>query len=286
MAYSLIRPCTIAGFSIRCRGTENNEFLCLTDLYRAANRPSNKAPSQWARLPDTKEFITFQCKTLNVGESHIIVSERGRSGGTWGHWVIAIKYAAYLSKQLEDELIRSWRQIKEEERNPELAADRTLQRMKNYYVKQKGYPEEEAEKLAAQRLISKANRNLLTSEWKGRGAKQPHYPRLTNAGYVGLFNRTAGEMRQEQDLPRGCNLRDHLPLDKLAQTSLHEVLTRERLQQDGVDDVNDMTDVSLGVGKQIAQAVTAIRSHGHREETEAILRGDGALFARVASALA
>jgi hypothetical protein len=221
-----------------------------------------------------------------MGKSHIYQTEPGRFGGTWAHWVVAVKYAAYLSKTLENELIRAWRQVKEEERNPSVAAKHALQRIKNFYVKQKGYPEEEAEELAAQRLISKAHRNLLTAEWKRRGAKQPHYPRLTNAGYIGLFNRTAGVMRQEQSLPRGCNLRDHLTLDKLAQTSLHEVLTRERLQQDGVTGDKDMTEVSLGVGQQLAQAVKTIRGGGHRAETEAILRGEGPWLARVASELA
>jgi hypothetical protein len=228
MDRSLTTPRVIAGFSVRCRGKRQHEQLCLTDLFRAAGRPPNKAPSQWARLPDTREFIAFQRQTANVGKSHIIVSEKGRYGGTWAHWTVAAKYAAYLSKPLEDELIRSWRQVKEEERNPRLAANRALQRIKNGYITQKGYPEDEAEKLTAQRLISKTYRNLLTSEWKRRGAKQPHYPRLTNAGYIGLFNKTAGVMRQEQSLPRGCNLRDHLSLDKLAQTSLHEVRTQTR----------------------------------------------------------
>jgi hypothetical protein len=52
-----------------------------------------------------------------------------------------------------------------------------------------------------------------------------------------------------------------------------------------VNGVKEMTDVSLGVGQQLAQAVKAIRSNGPYQVTDAILRGDGPLLARVASTL-
>src|SRR5579871_6041560 len=108
MAKTRTLSCVIAGQSIRSRGPKGKEYLCLTDLYRAAGRPGNKTPSQWARLPDTRAFIAFQSQQPKVGKSHIILSEKGRYGGTWAFWPVAVKYAAYLSKALEDELIHAW----------------------------------------------------------------------------------------------------------------------------------------------------------------------------------
>ena len=37
----------------------------------------------------------------------MLQTEKGRFGGTWAHWIVAVKYAAYLSKALEDDLIRA-----------------------------------------------------------------------------------------------------------------------------------------------------------------------------------
>lgn len=258
---SIVSParCLIAGHSIAWQGKKDQEHLSLTDLYKAAGSPPNKDPREWLRHDDTREFLAFQAQVLNVGADHIIQTKKGRTGGTWAHWVVALKYAAYLSKQLEDEVIRAWRQLKEEEHDPELAADMSFQRVKSYYLRQ-GHTESESGELAAKRLIGKAHRNLLTSEWQRRGAQQPDFALLTNAGYLGMYNQTAREMRQDRGLPARTNLRNHMGLVELAQTGFHEALTREQLRQQNVYGVQDMAQLSHATGKRLAQAINAIRT--------------------------
>src|SRR5271156_6570700 len=94
-----LTACSIAGHIISCRGKKGHESVSLTDIYKAAGSPPNKDPREWLRHDDTREFIDFQAKLLNVGLDHIYQTKKGRSGGTMAHWVVAIKYAAYLSKQ-------------------------------------------------------------------------------------------------------------------------------------------------------------------------------------------
>jgi KilA-N domain len=253
--------CILAGAKVKCRGTKGNEQFRLNDIYRAAGNPSNKDPRQWLRHDDTREFTAFQAGFLNVGQEHIIESRRGRThGGTWAHWAVAIKYAAYLDKKLEHQILRAWRGLKDEERDPTLAADRAFQRIKNHYIRHHGCSEDQAEELAAQRLLSKVNRNLLASEWSERGANAHDYPVLTNAGYLGLFNKTASELRKERNWPVKANIRDYLVLPELAQTSLLEVLARERLQEEDVRGAAEMEQVSHAIGRRLAEAVTTIRS--------------------------
>ncbi len=264
MSNAFATRCSIAGHQIGWRGKKGQERVSLTDLYKAAGNPAHKDPSQWLRLPDTADFLDFQCKALDVEKSHIVKTRRGGTGGgggSWAHWVVGIRYAAYLSKQLEDELIRAWRQLKEEERDPELAADMGFRRVMNYYRKL-GYSELEAEEMAAKRLISKAHRNLLTGEWQRRGAQQPDFAKLTNAGYLGLYNKTASQIRQECELSPKANVRDHMGLVQLAETSYHEALTREQLQQQNVYGVPAMAQISHATGKKLAQAVDGIRGPG------------------------
>lgn len=250
---------SIAGQTIASQGKRGQESVSLTDLFKAAGSPPNKDPGQWLRLPDTLDFLDFQTKTLNMGKSHIIQASKGRRGSTWGHWVVALEYAAYLSKQVEDELIRAWRQLREEERDPDLAADMSFQRVKNYYLRQ-GHSESESDELAARRLIGKAHRNLLTSEWQRRGAQQPDFATLTNAGYLGMYKKTAREIRQDRGLPAKTNLRNHMGLVELAQTGFHEALTREQLRQQNVYGVQEMAQVSHATGKELAHAIEAIQT--------------------------
>jgi KilA-N domain len=75
---------------------DRDEKLCLTDMWKAAGSADAKRPANWARKEGAK-FIRFLADTVNMAESHIIQAERGRYGGTWGHWQIGLAYAKYLS---------------------------------------------------------------------------------------------------------------------------------------------------------------------------------------------
>ena len=56
-----------------------------------------KKPAEWLRLPDAAKYMDALARHLNVGESHLlIVTTKGRSGGTWLHPKLAVSFARWL----------------------------------------------------------------------------------------------------------------------------------------------------------------------------------------------
>lgn len=76
-----------------------DEMISLTDMWRAAGSDPNKPPTQWHRHQMGQKFISFVAANLKCVESHVISIRRGRNGGTWGHWQVAMAYAKYLSPE-------------------------------------------------------------------------------------------------------------------------------------------------------------------------------------------
>lgn len=76
-----------------------SEMLSLTDMWKAAGADPSRSPAEWSRSADAQRFIEFIAEMHNMGNSHIIVSKKGKAGGTWAHWQVALAYAKYLSPE-------------------------------------------------------------------------------------------------------------------------------------------------------------------------------------------
>jgi hypothetical protein len=99
------------GAPIRLRGA----MLNLTDMWRAAGCPEHRRPAKWLAFEETARFRAHAqvhwsepegpAEAENVLEEDIIAVDpdglvaalRGRRGGTWAHWQLALSYARYLS---------------------------------------------------------------------------------------------------------------------------------------------------------------------------------------------
>lgn len=76
-----------------------DEFVSLTDMWRAEGSPDAKRPNDW-RDRAGAEFIEFIGENLNAagrGIECFRVVRGGNDAGTWAHWQIALAYAKYLS---------------------------------------------------------------------------------------------------------------------------------------------------------------------------------------------
>lgn len=73
---------------------DRNEMLSLTDMWKAHGGDLARQPSNWLASAEAKNFI----EVLNPGNSGII-TKRGKNGGTYAHWQIAMAYAKYLSPE-------------------------------------------------------------------------------------------------------------------------------------------------------------------------------------------
>src|SRR4051812_2228970 len=98
------------GKPIRLRGT----MLNLTDMWRAAGCPEYRRPVHWLVLEETTQFRAhaqqhlaepdepvsqniIQDDIIRLDPDGFVATLRGRNGGTWAHWQLALSYARYLS---------------------------------------------------------------------------------------------------------------------------------------------------------------------------------------------
>ena len=100
------------GTPIRLRGT----MLNLTDMWRAAGCPEYRRPIHWLVLEETARFRAhaqthwtepdgpvsrniIQDDIIRLDPDGFVATARGRHGGTWAHWQLALAYARYLSPE-------------------------------------------------------------------------------------------------------------------------------------------------------------------------------------------
>jgi hypothetical protein len=98
------------GTPIRLRGT----MLSLTDMWRAAGCPEHRRPTSWLILEETRRFRAHagthwtepdgpvrdnvvHDQIIHLDPDGFVATLRGRRGGTWAHWQLALSYARYLS---------------------------------------------------------------------------------------------------------------------------------------------------------------------------------------------
>jgi KilA-N domain len=103
---------TYQGSTIRLRGA----MLNLTDMWKAAGCPENRRPNNWLILDETTRFraharthwTEFEHpvpdnavldRIIRLDADGLVATQRGRFGGTWAHWQLALPYARYLSPQ-------------------------------------------------------------------------------------------------------------------------------------------------------------------------------------------
>jgi hypothetical protein len=66
-------------------------------MWKASGGTRNQETWRWLELPTTRKFIKALAKKLNLGKSEVLKTIRGRNGGTYVHWQIALAYVKYLS---------------------------------------------------------------------------------------------------------------------------------------------------------------------------------------------
>lgn len=89
---------------------DRNEFLCLTDMWRAAGSPDGKKPSNWLRSKPVRLFIDHLEENLKGVQEHLFDVSRGRQGETWAHWQLGMAFAKHLSPEFHrfcNEVVRA-----------------------------------------------------------------------------------------------------------------------------------------------------------------------------------
>ncbi|QTA85827.1 KilA-N domain-containing protein [Desulfonema magnum] len=166
-------------------------------------------------------FICLFCskQNLSTGYNHFgIISKttRGRNGGTYAHWQIALAYAKYLSHELHMHVNEVYMRYRS---GDVTLADEIADKASS----------EDQEWLAV-RTIGKIARNQFTGTLKEHDVRGRGYADCTNVVYEPILGGTAKEVRQQKGLPVKANVRETLNIKELLAVGLSEVLSKEKIE--------------------------------------------------------
>ena len=198
-----------------------DNLVCITDIYKIAIERGldggKRNPSDWS-LEAGSSFIDSLAENLNTRKTGIYKTKRGKGGGTYAHWQIALAYAQYLSHDLHRRILETY--ARAETGDVDLAA-------------QIAEKQQDPKKTAwlAQRVKSIHARNVLTDVLSRHGVKTGvEIAQCTNTVYRHLFHKTAKEMRIARKLPEKANVRESMSRLELAATEFAELLASERIE--------------------------------------------------------
>ena len=241
-----------------------DNLVCITDIYKIAIERGLDGgkldPRQWARAGRNvksgstgnidsvtsggRQFVDFIAKSLNVEASHIYKTTRGKHGGTYAHWKIALAYAQYLSHDLHARILETYARVQ--------SGDVTL-------AAEIAEKQQDPKKTAwlAQRVKSIHARNVLTDTLTRHGVKSGvEIAQCTNTVYRQLFHKDAQELRAARNLPKNANLRDNMSRLELAATEFAELLATERIER---HEANGMKDCNKHCGVAARIVANAVR---------------------------
>ncbi len=88
-------------------------------MWKAVDGRASQKPYFWLRLPETEKFLkSLQKKFKGVSETPL-KTIKGRFGGTYAHWQIAMEYARYLDKDFAIWCNDEIKQVFEFKKDPE-----------------------------------------------------------------------------------------------------------------------------------------------------------------------
>lgn len=200
----------------------------LNQMHLAAGSPPNRDPREWRRKSG-RSFIADLARNLNVAESHIMVSRRGKGGSTVAHWQIALAYAAALSTEFHRHINEVFREWKREEADPDLKYERLIQN----YMK-RGMTREQAEA----RVRGTGTRKAMTSAIARAGCREVAdcnpYRDVTNILQVYAAGETPAETRERFGLGEKGEARDVYSVDQALRTENVEHLLTMKIRKENL----------------------------------------------------
>jgi hypothetical protein len=213
-------------------------------------------PKKWAQAPHEKTsgssgrasvsggpgrpFIDFVAETLKVNAADVLKATRGKGGGTYAHWQIALAYAKYLSPELHMQVNEIYLRAK--------SGDVTLADE----IADKASPEQQ--EWLAKRVNSKVARHRLTSTLATHGVSGRGFGDCTNSTYKGLFNGTKKEICAAAgvEYKKGKSLRDVMSIEDLIAVSMAEMVAAKQIDKFNVRGDAPCADECLRSARKVA----------------------------------
>lgn len=228
----------------------DGDMLSLTDLWKTARSPKSKSPNDWLRLDSSQQLIDTVAELLNTVSSRIIKTKKGKGGGSYAHRNVALAYAKYLDPKLHAMVNEIFFQRIEEEKNPDLIADRYI---KAYQKRGKD------KKWIQERFEGKVVRNTFTSTLAKHGVKHDGFRQCTNAIYSPLFGGKTDVIRQKKNLPEKANIRDNLSRLELMSVKFAEELASENIKNNNLQGNNECVKASFIASNAVKDCVLKSR---------------------------
>ena len=198
--------------------TDDAGLVSLTDLFKvaAANgcADGKRNPSDWSREAGAT-FIDFVAENFNTRKTGIYKTSKGKNGGTFAHWQIALAYAKYLSPELHMQVNEVYARYK--------SGDVTLAAE----IADKAKPADAA--WLARRVQGTVARNQLTSTLSAHGVSGKGYADCTNAIYKNVLGGKKSEVCAARGLRKSTNLRNVMDVTQLTATAMSELVAQKRI---------------------------------------------------------
>lgn len=200
----------------------------LNDLHRMAGADPSKAPYRWVQFDSTLALVDVvqNQQDSNSAKSAIwkcMVSRRGNMGGTWAVLSLALAYAGYLSPEFRAACLKVVEERIEEEQNPELGITRAQERAVKSWSRSG-----KTSSWIGVRIEGISTRNEFTAICAKRGGKD--FRSITNAIYLGIYNKSAKALREKHELRTGANIRDAMGETALIMVRLAENLAGKKAE--------------------------------------------------------
>lgn len=225
-------------------------FVSLTDMWKAANKPSSKTPARWKQNPSAKALIkAFEKK---VGKSYLkenspkqscIYSKKGRGSGTFAHPVIALGYAQALNPEIAIETNEIFLRYKSND--VELAFE-ILDQLTNQF-------EYDKLRVTLREKLSKHNTIL---NGAAKNANVTDFKAFNGAGLQGLYGgKNKKELLEHKRLNPDDHHLDHAGHEELAINYFKATQTVSKLKRDNVKEQETANQTHHNVGVAIRETI-------------------------------
>lgn len=225
----------------------------LTQMHEAAGRPAGKEPAVWKRRDDAASFIKDLASSLNVSQSHVLNSMRGKGGASWAHWQIGLAYAKYLSHEFHRFVNEAFREWTEEKADPGLKLDRAVDA-----YQQRGLSDE----WISERLEGKLQRKALTQTMADHNCRKlgndNPFAEGTRSISLQVLGQTPREIRESKGLAKSARTRDFLDKHELTRLRFAESEAERLMKSEGSDGNRECVEACRRAGRAVKVAIDSL----------------------------
>lgn len=107
--------------------------------------------------------------------------------------------------------------------------------------------------------VAEGNKNLAKAA-QNAGVLSENFGIFNDAGYVGLYTKTAEEIRVHKNIPEGTEILDHMGREELAANLFRITQTEGKLIRDDIQGEDNAIDTHYNVGREIRKTIETLKA--------------------------